>query len=73
MTAMIKTVIDTYKNVYYSYRGYGIEYIEHLNAYRVYSLDNPYYTCAYEDSIDDAVKDINFYEDRFIEGDTKNV
>ena len=44
MTAMIKTVIDTYKNVYYSYRGYGIEYIEHLDSYRVYSLDNPYYT-----------------------------
>ena len=33
-----------------------IEYIDHMNSYRIYDIEWPHWTCAYEDSLEEAVK-----------------
>lgn len=49
------------------YRGYVIEWIDYRDDYRVYNIKYPQQTVAYEDTIDEAKKGIDFYLDRFEE------
>ena len=41
------------------YKGYIIEWIEHLGMYRVYERKYPDWTCCYADSIRDAQESID--------------
>ena len=41
------------------YKGYVIEWIEHLDLYRIYEKEHPEQTCGYADCIQEARESID--------------